>query len=215
MNYRVSGEIKFHYHYREECGFHGSTMFSGGCPVCTADLMTFMAVLSDVIGRIANYLNIDESEVWWEYSENVIDSMLCDLWHATGYVSRAAGGMVESGSLLNFVPLILGGKAAPGRSAVPYRRSEMDPLRSSKEGLLFEKGRDRISPNAEQMVILGMLANGDGEDILENVVRARRRGYTTPAARKARPWRAWSSAAAASALILLGHEDLQKKESEG
>jgi len=218
MNYRVSGEIKFHYHYREECGFHGSTMFSGGCPVCTADLMTFMAVLSDVIGRIANYLNIDESEVWWEYSENVIDSMLCDLWHATGYVSRAAGGMVESGSLLNFVPLILGGRLPQDAQQCLIDALKWDPLRSSKEGLLFEKGRDRISLNAEQMVILGMLANGDGEDILENVVESLRREgiYDTLPRGKHAPGAAWSSAAAASALILLrAYEDLQKKESEG
>jgi len=216
MNYRVNGDMKFHYHFREECGFAGSTLFKGGCPVCTADLMSFMAVLSDVIGRIANHMNMDEADVWWEYCENIIDSMLCDLWHATGYASRAPGGLVESGSILNFYPLILGGRLPQDAQQCLIDALKWDEGRSNEEGLLFEKGRDDIHLDAEQTVILGMLANGEGEEFLDRVVASLcRHGIydTLPKPSVTIPGAMWSSSAAANALILLRtKEDLLKKE---
>lgn len=216
MNFRVSGEIKLHYHHREECGFRGATLFDGGCPVCTADLMSFIVVMTDVLGHIANHLNIDESEVWWEYAENVIDSMLCDLWHNTGYVARAAGGIVESGNILNFVPLILGGRLPQDAQQCLIDTLKNDPLRSCEDGLLFEKGRPGIKLNAEQIVILGMLINGEGKEELNKALASLRREgiYDSLPREKTPAGAAWTSSAAASVLILLRADEDVKNGKE-
>ncbi len=216
MNNRVSGEIKLMYHFREECGFRGATIFSGGCPVCAPDLMSFMAIFADTLGRIANHINIDEAESWWEYAENVIDSMLCDLWHDTGYASRGAGGLVESGSILNFVPLILGGRVPQETQQCLIDALKWDPLRSNDDGFLFERGRQGIVFNAEQMVILGMLANGEGEDFLKRIVNSilREGIYDTLPRIKTAPGAMWSSESAASTLLLLKAYDVRCEREE-
>ena len=71
--------------------------------------------------------------------------------------------------------------------------------------------------NAEQMVILGMLANGEGEDFLKRIVNSifREGLYDTLPRIKTDPGALWSSETAASTLLLLKAYDIRCEREEG
>jgi hypothetical protein len=100
-----------YYLHGNDSGWDNSTMFAKGVPLVAPDLAALLVVQMDVLSQQSAELGwMDASDVWKKRADNLFDLLIQMLWRGDHFVARLAndGEMVESNSLIPWLPLVLG-----------------------------------------------------------------------------------------------------------
>lgn len=99
------------YNHGNDSGWDNSTVFAKGIPVESPDLSAFLIVQMDVLKGIAERLGkIEEAMEWGIRADTTFDKMMEHFWTEKGFHACLSHTheIVESESLLLYIPLILG-----------------------------------------------------------------------------------------------------------
>ncbi|WP_337101101.1 amylo-alpha-1,6-glucosidase [Paenibacillus sp. YIM B09110] len=130
------------YHNGNDSGWDNSTVFYDGIPLESPDLATYliiqMEVLSDVAARLGKP---EESKEWQRRSAELLDNMLAH-FTVNGRLHAVRSGsheVVESKSLLLYLPLLLGSKLPADLRAIMIKELKTEGLFLTPNGLASER----------------------------------------------------------------------------
>ena len=94
----------------DESGFDDCSFFKDGVPASSPDLAAYLVLSMDHLSRMAERLGKHyEMREWKRRAEEMTEKLIAAFWDGKQFVSRLANGTpVEAGTLIAFVPLILG-----------------------------------------------------------------------------------------------------------
>jgi putative isomerase len=104
------------YNHGNDSGWDNSTIFHKGTPVESPDLSSFLVLQMEVLAEIACRLGKnDEARKWMSESQVLLDRMLDHFWDGHRFVAKRSGTheIIESNSLVLYIPLILGNRLPP------------------------------------------------------------------------------------------------------
>ncbi len=133
-----------YYLHGNDSGWDNSTMFARGVPLVAPDLAALLVVQMDVLSMLAGEMGkTDEAARWQERAGALFTALMDELWCDDHFVARLGhdGSVVESQSLIPWLPLILGDRLS---------KEARDCLKRGMEGHLTEWGlaTERVdSPN--------------------------------------------------------------------
>jgi len=123
MTYRRrEGGLLPYYLHGNDSGWDNSTMFAQGVPLVAPDLAALLAVQMDVLAELAGEMGRDDAAAeWTSRADRVQEALLAELWCGDHFVARLGsdGSVVESESLIPWLPILLGKRLPEGiRSAL-------------------------------------------------------------------------------------------------
>jgi putative isomerase len=104
------------YSQGNDSGWDNSTVFVKGVPVETPDLSAFLVLQMDTLATMAEKLGKhDEADEWHRRSLTLLRQMLDQFWKGDHFVAIQTenDSVVDSESLLLYIPIILGNKLPP------------------------------------------------------------------------------------------------------
>lgn len=98
------------YNHGNDSGWDNSTVFAPGVPLQSPDLMAFLAVQQQVLGRMSDWLGRSDGDTFRQRAAATIDTMLRHFWRGDRFVARdtRSGRDITADSLLTLMPLVLG-----------------------------------------------------------------------------------------------------------
>lgn len=99
------------YNHGNDSGWDNSTVFTARPPIESPDLSAYLIIQMDVLADVAHILGQDhEAEQWKSRADGLLQKLLAHSWRDDRFVALRSGGheVIESDSLLLFVPIILG-----------------------------------------------------------------------------------------------------------
>jgi glycogen debranching enzyme len=115
------------YHHGNDSGWDNATVFGQVVPVQSPDLLAFLALQMDALGRTADLLDRpEEARTWREDARRTVDLLLANLWLDGRFVARETHTqqVIPSDSLLTLMPLALGDLLPPEVFAATVARLE-------------------------------------------------------------------------------------------
>ena len=102
-----SGEGMPNYNHGNDAGWDNSTIFAGGLPVASPDLLAFLIVQMDVLAQVANRLGLfEKARYWQERADSSLHLLLMRYWNGQEFV--VPGKTKVGDSLIAYMPLLLG-----------------------------------------------------------------------------------------------------------
>ncbi|MFC1805351.1 amylo-alpha-1,6-glucosidase [Planctomycetota bacterium] len=108
---RIEGGLLPHYLHGNDSGWDNSTMFASGVPLVAPDLAALLVVQMDVLAELAGEMGRDAAAAeWTSRADRLQEALLSELWRGDHFVARLGndGSVVESQSLIPWLPIILG-----------------------------------------------------------------------------------------------------------
>jgi len=104
------GANRVSYLYAAECGFKGASYGTLEFPLEAPDLYAQMILYAEVIGRVERIARRGNGLGWYAESQALKNTLLNELWDGEAFACRGAisGRRFKSGSLLAYVPIMLG-----------------------------------------------------------------------------------------------------------
>jgi putative isomerase len=99
------------YYHPEECGWLDATVFTRGLPVKAPDLISWLVLLTEACGKLAEKLGrSEEAEKWTSESKRLLDILIKDFWKDGQfvYINAKTGFEYRANSVLRLLPVILG-----------------------------------------------------------------------------------------------------------
>lgn len=99
------------YNHGNDSGWDNSTVFRDGVPVESPDLSSFLVLQMDTLAVIAGILDKpEEARMWKRRADETLKKILEHFWHSDSFVALRPESheIIESESLLLFIPLVLG-----------------------------------------------------------------------------------------------------------
>ncbi len=99
------------YHHGNDCGWDNSTVFGEVVPVQSPDLLAFLAIQQETLGRIADRLGRPaEAAAWRERAGATVELLVERFWVRDRFVAREThgGAAIDVDSLLTLMPIVLG-----------------------------------------------------------------------------------------------------------
>ncbi|GAB4514589.1 MAG: hypothetical protein OHK0046_16900 [Anaerolineae bacterium] len=112
----TDGDGMAQYHHGNDSGWDNATTFDEGYPVEGADLAAHLVVQMEALAWMAEQINKpDEAAQWRERAQRQYDVLMAQNVRDDHFVTVHAAGhaVVESQSLLNYIPLVLGSRLPP------------------------------------------------------------------------------------------------------
>ncbi|QZN85398.1 amylo-alpha-1,6-glucosidase [Cellulomonas sp. C5510] len=106
-----SGDGVPSYHHGNDCGWDNSTVFGEVVPVQSPDLLAFLAIQQETLGRMADRLGLPaDAAVWREQASATVDRLLAHFWVGGRFIAREthSGAPITVDSLLTLMPVVLG-----------------------------------------------------------------------------------------------------------
>ena len=173
------------YDSADESGWDDCSFFKDGVPASSPDLAAYLVLAMEHLAKIASRLGkYYEMHEWERRAALMLDTVVREFWNGRQFVSRLADGTpVEAGTLIAFVPLILGHRlpqeiidtmaealSEEGKWLSPYglagERMDSDHYH---DGGCWSAGS--ILAPAQLLVILGLRASGKEELAKESALR--------------------------------------------
>jgi putative isomerase len=104
------------YNHGNDSGWDNSTIFHKGTPVESPDLSSFLVLQMEVLSELACKLGKnEEARKWMDESQALLNRMIEHFWNGQRFVAKRSGTheIIESDSLVLYVPLILGNRLPP------------------------------------------------------------------------------------------------------
>jgi len=114
---RLEGHRLPYYLHGNDSGWDNSTMFTKGVPLVSPDLAALLTVQMDVLSELAGQMGkADEATQWRNRADELQEALLEELWCGDHFVARLGndGTVVESQSLIPWLPIILGKRLPEG-----------------------------------------------------------------------------------------------------
>lgn len=111
---RASADVLPAYVHGNDSGWDNATFFAAGGPVETPDLATFLILACD---QLAKMTPSAAARVHWSATADRLHALLMErLWTGETFTARRPAGEIDAGSdsLIQFMPLLLGKRLAPG-----------------------------------------------------------------------------------------------------
>jgi len=124
------------YNHGNDSGWDNATVFRVGPPVEAPDLSAYLVLQMDVLSDVARTLGkTEQSKEWKRRADELLNKLLAHSWRDDRFVAPHSGDhkVIESESLLLFLPLILGDRLP-------------EPVRTKLLAGLKEKGRFMTEP---------------------------------------------------------------------
>lgn len=102
-----------YYNHGNDSGWDNATVFRGGGPIVSPDLASYLILHYDVLSDIAKKLQREEYATMWKMKSNIMQKNLIthlydgEKFHSISLLTRE---VIESKSLINCMPIILGNK---------------------------------------------------------------------------------------------------------
>ncbi|MFF2383238.1 amylo-alpha-1,6-glucosidase [Streptomyces sp. NPDC058108] len=113
------------YNHGNDSGWDNATTFGVAVPVQSPDLLAYLALQMETLARIAERLGRDgEATAWTRRADHTV-RILCDrFWNGDRFVARSTltGRVIDSESLLTFMPLVLGDRLPASTREATVRR---------------------------------------------------------------------------------------------
>ncbi|MCR4772523.1 MAG: hypothetical protein K5855_09470 [Oscillospiraceae bacterium] len=94
-----------------DSGWDDATIFRDGFPAVNPDLIAFMILLLEAVGRLARGCGkLELADSWQARSEKLLRTLIDEFWDGDKFVTYARGKKVESMSLACFQPIMLGSR---------------------------------------------------------------------------------------------------------
>ncbi|MEU6496666.1 trehalase family glycosidase [Streptomyces sp. NPDC046984] len=110
--HRVYGEDGIpSYNHGNDSGWDNATTFGVGVPVQSPDLLAYLALQMRALALIADRIGRDdEARAWTERADTTVRTLCERFWTGDRFVARdtLTGRVIDSQSLLTFIPLVLG-----------------------------------------------------------------------------------------------------------
>ena len=93
-----------------ESGWDDSSLFKDGFPAVDPCAVTFLILLMEAVAMLAtkSYSYSDKHNEWMARAEKLTDTLIKEYWDGERFVSKVNGKPVDSYSLANYQPIILG-----------------------------------------------------------------------------------------------------------
>ena len=94
-----------------ESGMDFTQMLSKGTPVECPDLIAYMILLGESLGKLAEKMGMDkEAKEWNDRSKKLLDALLSDFWDGERFIARLSSTheIVEFDEVEAYIPLMLG-----------------------------------------------------------------------------------------------------------
>ena len=101
------------YNHGCESGYDFSLMFAKGVPVETPDIICYVALLAEALGKVAERLSLhDEAAAWRGRSRFLIDALFSEFWDGGRFFAKLSGlhEPVYFDELEAFLPFMLGAR---------------------------------------------------------------------------------------------------------
>ena len=174
------GEGRFSYNHRDELAVAGISYSTLEFPLETPDLYAMMATYADALAALSVIVG-DGKEAEWKAEEKTILESLMALWNGEGFDCKAAvsGEVFKTGSLLAYLPVILGDKLpADVMAKLAYDLGDEEKFLTpvglcseNKKSTYFNpaiEGRGAIVMWLQQLIVGGLF--GAGKDDLAKAV---------------------------------------------
>jgi hypothetical protein len=105
-----------HYQHGNDSGWDNATTFDARRVVVTADLSAFLVLQLAELSQVARLLGrLEEAERWSGVADSLQEALVEQLWTGDRFGSRSpyGGGLSESRSLLDLMPIVLGERLPP------------------------------------------------------------------------------------------------------
>jgi len=99
------------YYNTYDSGWRDATIFKEGLPLQSGDLLANLVLLTEACGKLAEKIGLqDVAEKWAIKSKELLDILVKEFWNGSQFISRlaATGEIVEEGSVVSLIPIILG-----------------------------------------------------------------------------------------------------------
>ncbi|MEU9976309.1 trehalase family glycosidase [Streptomyces sp. NPDC051014] len=99
------------YNHGNDSGWDNATTFGVGVPVQSPDLLAYLALQMQTLARLARHTGRHDEATAWERRAGATVGTLCErFWTGDRFVARdtGTGRVIDSQSLLTFMPLVLG-----------------------------------------------------------------------------------------------------------
>ncbi|MFF4243617.1 amylo-alpha-1,6-glucosidase [Streptomyces sp. NPDC001822] len=113
------------YNHGNDSGWDNATTFGVGVPVQSPDLLAYLALQMRALASIAERGGRDADAAGWTRRADATVRTLCDrFWHGDRFVARdtRTGQVIDSESLLTFMPLVVGDLLPPLMRDTTVRR---------------------------------------------------------------------------------------------
>ncbi|MEU6539596.1 trehalase family glycosidase [Streptomyces sp. NPDC047000] len=113
------------YNHGNDSGWDNATTFAAGVPVQSPDLLAYLALQTQTLSLIARRTGRHDESAHWNRRTDATVRTLCDrFWTGDRFVARdtLTGRVIDSRSLLAFIPLILGDLLPPAVRDTTVRR---------------------------------------------------------------------------------------------
>ncbi|MCL1834737.1 MAG: hypothetical protein FWG48_01135 [Oscillospiraceae bacterium] len=97
-------------HSPHESGWDDSSIFQDGFPAVDPCANTFIILLMEAVALLAgrSYSYKDKRDAWAARSEKLLNTLVSEYWDGEKFIARVKGKPVDSFSLANYQPIILG-----------------------------------------------------------------------------------------------------------
>ena len=97
-------------HSTHESGWDDSTLFLDGFPAVEPGAAAFAALLMEAVAKLANksFSYSDKYDEWMGRAKKLTDTLVNEYWDGERFVAKVNGKPVDSYSLANYQPIILG-----------------------------------------------------------------------------------------------------------
>ncbi len=135
------------YQHGNDSGWDNSTVFLKGVPVESPDLAAFLVLQMDELSELAQRLGkSSESRSWKRRSDYLLQQMIARMWRGDHFVALSEGehdSVIESGSLLLYIPLVLGKRLPPEVASKMIERLRENGRFLTDNGLATESPSSR------------------------------------------------------------------------
>ncbi|NLV50745.1 MAG: hypothetical protein GXY20_08660 [Clostridiales bacterium] len=102
-------------HSTHESGWDDSSLFQDGFPAVDPCAMAFQILLMEVIARLAQKSSSyrQEHDGWMTRAKKLLDTLISEYWDGEKFIAKVNGKPVDSLSLANFQPIMLGKRLPP------------------------------------------------------------------------------------------------------
>ncbi len=147
------------YFHSDESPGEWCTVFEQGLPVFSADLVSFVALLTEACGKLAGWIGDRENERrWTDTSNELIRRMIDTLWDGDRFQTKLVktGETLESRCVLEILPVMLG------------NRLPEEILDKLIDHMQNDQGKDAFVPSARSLfynvlICAGLESAGRGE----------------------------------------------------
>ena len=151
------------YNHGCESGFDFSQMFKKGVPVETPDIICYVALLAEALGKITERLGMPDAADWMDKSQHLLEKLYSDFWNGERFIAMLSGlhEVVEFDSLEAYFPFMLAERLP--KDIADKMADDLENMYAAQYGLRSEPKTDKpgmIMGFSQVIILPGLYKSG-------------------------------------------------------